>query len=327
MRFLPLFPVCSLLICTVPAVALAQAAVPPVLPMLPVPAAPLAKPVFPNGIVALETSMDAVFAGRPFPTAINLKDLDPSWARVTVSITAPTASTTLAMMTGNSTGGDAFYTRGDVAIINGERYLMGYRLQVKLPSIFEMSMAAAQGRKQNMQKVTGNTSMMLSLLNMRQIAAFGEMRPYKLEQEILDATPVLPGQDAPGPAGDGQAQASMNNLKQLGLAVVQYAQDHGQKLPSIPDSATARKSLAGYLGDEAVLKQPGNGQPYVPNDKLSGARLDKIDRPAEVVLFYEAAAAGDGFRSVLFADGQVKRIKDADFGGLRLEPVAGPDHP
>lgn len=47
---------------------------------------------------------------------------------------------------------------------------------------------------------------------------------------------------------------------------------------------------------------------------MSGAEFEKPDR---VVLFYEAAAAGDGTRGVLFLDGHVDRLIEQQWKKLK----------
>lgn len=306
-------------LCAVPANAQAPDAPTEVRPAVVLPAAPLAR----------EATMADVLSGKLLPQTISLKDLNPSFWRVAFSMVNPSANSTLALITGMpGQGGDVIYTRGDVVSVGGEQFLVSYKLNARLPGIMELTQPARRGKPLT-PKVTAESTLGLTLHNMRQVSSFGEMRPFNLEKDIreLSAGPVgfapPPGEEGHDPENQPKnpaQEASAENLGKVWLAVQQYSQDYG-KLPPLTNANTARKYLAPYLANTNLLKQPGTEALFTPNDKLSNLREAQIEKAEEVVLFYDAQAAKDGSRHVLFARGQVRLVSAAEFEKLRMEPT------
>jgi prepilin-type processing-associated H-X9-DG protein len=106
------------------------------------------------------------------------------------------------------------------------------------------------------------------------------------------------------------------------------------------DAATVKRLLLPYVrGNEAVFADPQTHEPYQPNPSLSGrrrsfvvvSRRDSQGKPArprrspseipgpaaQVVAFYEATPAPDGTRAVLFLDGHVQVIPEAQWPRLK----------
>jgi prepilin-type processing-associated H-X9-DG protein len=141
------------------------------------------------------------------------------------------------------------------------------------------------------------------------------------------------------PVGNG-VPSSVSQLKQIGLALLMYAQDYDEMLPPMQNAATVKRALSPYVrGNEAVFADPLTHEPYQPNPGLSGRRRSlvvtsgrdsqgKPTRPrrhpseipapaAQVVAFYEASPAPDGTRAVLFLDGHVQVIPEAEWPRLK----------
>jgi hypothetical protein len=82
--------------------------------------------------------------------------------------------------------------------------------------------------------------------------------------------------------------ASLSNLKQIGCALMMYGQDYDGRLPPLPDGATARRTLAPYLKNDDVWRDPRTGRSYEVNRALSGAPLARFAKDAaRVAVFYE----------------------------------------
>lgn len=123
--------------------------------------------------------------------------------------------------------------------------------------------------------------------------------------------------------GKAQQAASMSNLKQLSLGMIQYAQDHDETLP---DAEHWMDELLPYVKNENLFHDPSSpaDQPYgyAFNKALSKAKLAQFDAPANTVLLFESTLgvrnAADTGQSVprpgrysggtdyAFADGHVK---------------------
>jgi prepilin-type processing-associated H-X9-DG protein len=80
----------------------------------------------------------------------------------------------------------------------------------------------------------------------------------------------------------------LNNLRQLGTAILQYAQDHDEVLPHADKWCD---KIMPYMRNEQVLKCPESPDlecGYAFNAPLSGVALGKIDRPAETIIVFES---------------------------------------
>ena len=118
---------------------------------------------------------------------------------------------------------------------------------------------------------------------------------------------------------------SQANLKQIGLAMMQYSQDWDDTYPpmiaarsanDIPpppppgsysncsnENATVQDRLAPYTKDSQIFLQPVTGRPYLPNYKVSRKPASQFKNPSQTFLFYEDAPNLAGTRNVVYADG------------------------
>jgi prepilin-type processing-associated H-X9-DG protein len=122
-----------------------------------------------------------------------------------------------------------------------------------------------------------------------------------------------------GDAGMRVQEACQANLKQLMLAVLMYAQDHDEVLPS---AETWRDDIMPYIGNVQVFQCFVNPWGYTYNASLSKKPLGQVDRPSETIVLFEVGhmepnAAADltavqlahrhnGGDNVAYADGHVK---------------------
>jgi len=102
--------------------------------------------------------------------------------------------------------------------------------------------------------------------------------------------------------------SSASNLKQLGLATLQYAQDHNEKYPPMDTMEHYKAALSTYVKDDpehSLFVQPGENVPYVLNAKMSKVSIDSLNDPASAVLAREAVPHQGGLIAILYADGRV----------------------
>ncbi len=107
------------------------------------------------------------------------------------------------------------------------------------------------------------------------------------------------------PMPPGQSDAS--NLKQLGLATIQYAQDCDEKLPTTTDYGTFESELLPYANNAPIFASPGTGLPYVLNPAISGASLASIASPSATEEARDAQLNADGTLNHLELDGSVQQ--------------------
>jgi prepilin-type processing-associated H-X9-DG protein len=130
-----------------------------------------------------------------------------------------------------------------------------------------------------------------------------------------------------------QAINCVNNLKQLGLAVRIYANDHNDQFPP---AATWCDAIQGSVGSPKVFQcpsEPGRRCAYAFNAKLDGKKEGEID--PQTVLLYESDAGWNGTGgaenlkphkhsnrtvNVAFADGSVQQLPRSRLGTLRWDP-------
>jgi prepilin-type processing-associated H-X9-DG protein len=116
----------------------------------------------------------------------------------------------------------------------------------------------------------------------------------------------------------GRNAVSMSNLKQLGLAVLMYAEEHDGKLP---DSFEQAKQ---YYNDSKVLESPlkpkdfdGPSYIYIPGHKISDQsppRHKTSDQsPATKIIIYENPAYLKDEVNVVFLDGHVEKMQKDRF--------------
>ena len=262
---------------------------------LPAPAALAQTPLSPSGDFA------SVLSGSNRPLTMKIKDLDNTWRQLSISKVG--GADLLSIFTAGTRGAaptlDQYYTHGETTTVGGETYLVAYRYALNLPEL-------ARNNTDTAPQITPDTTLTLSLINVRQIASLDGIQPH---------VPITAAQADANAAKSTQEQ-SLNNLKQIGLGMVQYVQDYDEKYPPMQSAAITQKAIYPYIKSDAIFLNPATHEPYRVNTSLSGHSLAEIDNPASTVAYYEASAASDGLRAVLFTDGHVKRLPDAEWRRL-----------
>ncbi len=132
---------------------------------------------------------------------------------------------------------------------------------------------------------------------------------------------------------NAQSIYCISNMKQLGLAVRTYANDHNNQLPPAAMWCDAIQSYAGSSKIFQCPSEPGRRCAYAFNAKLDGKKLDEIN-PETVVLFqsdlgWNGSGGAEALKphrhsrysvEVLLADGAVTPIARSKLGTLRWDP-------
>lgn len=124
-----------------------------------------------------------------------------------------------------------------------------------------------------------------------------------------------------------QRTSALSNAKQIALAVLLYASDHKDKLPSKGDW---KKAIFPYTKTMAIFRTPGIKNPdkvsdFEFNAALAGISQTKISDPAKTVMIYLGKAgklnfAYEGKTIVAFCDGHCKTIDATAAKSLRWKP-------
>ncbi|MBV9865275.1 MAG: hypothetical protein JO316_08000 [Abitibacteriaceae bacterium] len=259
--------------------------------------------------------LPTVLAGKTVPLNLTLKDLNGDWRRLTVNGQADMSSF-LRLMMGAGATSDVYYTKGQTLTVGSETYIVAYRAKIKGPDFMSLMRMGPDRVPPMQEKLTPDTPLVLSLLNQRTMGSLIDIKPFDLQDELADnkvaALPDTPAAAANGQAGALDAQAantaSVNNLKQLGLGTMMYAQDHNNILPPLKDAAAFKKAVLPYVKANEMFVYPATGEAYQPNPFLRGKSLGDFAKPGETIILAEANRAPDGSRAVLYLDGHVQRL-------------------
>lgn len=112
-----------------------------------------------------------------------------------------------------------------------------------------------------------------------------------------------------------RVNSCLSNLKQVALAMQQYAQDYDETLPSADNWAD---DLLPYLKNRELLICPSDPTPETPSysmvPALGGRRLEDIPAPPETIVLYEVESGQPVYRhnggmNVSYADGHTRWLK------------------
>jgi hypothetical protein len=248
-----------------------------------------------------------LLAGTRAPLDHKLKDLDHSWRRISLAGSSDAFNylAAYARLFG-TTGNSFYYTKGETVPVAGETYLIAYRSQTKAP---DMSAVLRGGTPPPPEPLTPETPLALSLIQLRTAGSLTDIRPFNLEQELAEQYADR------GIFEEGQQNASHNtslsNLKQIGLGIAMYADEHNDKLPDLTDVLRLKQALLPkFISNEKVFVQPRTGEPYATNPSLS-EHAWQGPNASDTIVVYESRPAGDGSRTSLFLDGHVERLSEA----------------
>lgn len=265
--------------------------------------------------------LQSLLAGTDAPLTLQLKQLNNEWRRV--AIAGQGDMNPLTMMFAPR-GDEAYFTRGKVVGVGAENFLIAYRLPVKKLDFMALMRMGPGAQGPAPDRITPETQLSLVLLNMRVVNLIGAISRFDLKEELARneqqiAEARVMAQTMPGQPGNVQAiqAVSSSNLKQLGLATHQYAQDHNETFPPLQNAEEMKKALLPYVKNEALFVHPGTGEPYQPNPALAQKRMAAMAEPASTVLFYEMSAGDDGYRAVAYADGHVKRVSETEWPQIK----------
>ncbi len=260
------------------------------------------------------TSWKDVMAGSVVPLTIKGRDLNASWRSFTVSEN----NDLRAMMFGTygTLGSSALYSRGDEVSVAGETYLVAYRLKA---APLDLSVLSSPGYAEKMMQdmtLKADSTLQLSLLNVRMTSAFNQMQTF--DPAVFNASSPLNSVFTKARQA-AQNSSSSSNLKQLGIAVMQYSQEYDEIYPPMESMYVLKKAVLPYVKSEELFRQPSNRKFYVPNVALSRKSLSSIKQPSRTAAIYEADFGSDGKRGVGFADGHVKRVTQAEWTKIKKD--------
>ncbi len=169
-----------------------------------------------------QEGLEALFTGKDFPPTLKLRDLNGSWRRFTVTTTDNQGSGNdmmsqlmqIGMMSDAGKGGasDAiptmaamslfgaagkepvYYTTGRTITLGGDTFLVAYRYKAPQVNFMQLAMESEKsgGKAPDFAKLseglrmTPESAVSLSLVNIRAISSLNGLRPFDLDQEIAE---------------------------------------------------------------------------------------------------------------------------------------------
>lgn len=146
------------------------------------------------------TTMDFhdLLYGNTTPLTLKLKDLNSDWRRVSIEGQSDAAGG-MGMLGalfggGGSSSGAVYYTKGQAVNIAGETYIVAYKANLKQPDLMSLIMTSQKngGKEPDMsqlmpEKLTADSTLSLSLLNLKTSGNLTDIRPFDMNAEITDS--------------------------------------------------------------------------------------------------------------------------------------------
>ncbi len=277
----------------------------------------------------LANNFQELISGKQTPLTKQLKDLNGSWRQIAISGQYEMADLMKSWTSifGADIYNNIYYTQGKTVKVNDETYVIAYRLassgkSLTINSLLENVMGSVAGLTGtncdsivSPKKITPETTIALSLLNLKTIGSLNNVLPFDLETNLA----MLEQAEQESKAACEQAKSEAvnlqveSNLQDLGNALRSYADENGGKLPDMSSIETVKVALQDFVYDESVFYHPGTLEFYQVNASLSTKNLNDLDNAMETVAFYEANSAADGTVGVVYADGFYQRIQPEDW--------------
>ena len=287
---------------------------------------------------ATTAPLRAALAQDDTPLQIKASELDASWRRFKMS--KPLDSNFNVMPYEQTVSGNSelysYFTRGETLKVGDETFLLAYRTPFFFYQPMDSSVseedsdAAANGRIQGKDlpanfreniatfdlypRVMPSQTLSLCLLNVRTIEGLGDIRAFDAKTDLISVVTRADKERIGAEVIATRAQLNPeqarqtvdSDLKQVGLALLQYTYDYNEKLPSmrssqsmadireyeaseqsLPKGATAQQVLMPYIQAPELFAHPTTREIYRPNLNVSRRTLAVLFPPAKVVTFYQ----------------------------------------
>jgi len=259
----------------------------------------------PAGEIPAVSFVDLI-GGKTAPLSLKLKDLTGEWRRFTTGENAGGMESLMAMRAGGAPStGPAYFTRGLTVTLGTETFLVAYRQESKPFDFRQAIMHNDEEEMPHPDPLTADTILQLSLLNLRNIGNILDVSPFDLEHEV-----------AAGKALQDELlrNKSANQLRQITIGMLSFAQDNDEILPVMND---LQQAIEASNLDEKVWKHPVTGEFYQVNTGIGGKALGDFEDPSEAVLCFEVTPWPDGKRYIAFLDGHVELMPEAEWAAVK----------
>jgi hypothetical protein len=276
---------------------------------------------------AQQEQIAGIFSGTVAPVTMTFKEITEDWKRFTLGSSGSGSGLesmiTMAMQAHAGEGAalfsalNAYYTRGQTVTMGEETYLIAYRLfrpgsDMLLNTMFMRVMGEVDDEEsdEDSMLITEDSPLHLCLLNIKAAGHFLDITPAEPQREVAAITEMQEKQSA-----DALQERSMNNLRQVVVALLMHAQDHDEQFPTFK----THFDLEMLNLDEEIAVHPVTKEPYHVNLALNGKSLGMIQDPARVPALYEATPWPDGSHVIAFLDGHIEHVDAEEWEYLKMK--------
>ncbi len=167
-------------------------------------------------VICQGSDLEQLLSGKLFPLAVKLKDLNGEWRRLTLrgngSITgnvsvnvSGNAESAVSQnnLTGSIGGGQCYVTRGQTASAHGQTYLIAYHLPTAGLDLGLLLQAVATKTPPAGAALTPESTLSLSLLDVRAIGSLEDASAFDLKRELTQSDNMVKALTALLKAGEG----------------------------------------------------------------------------------------------------------------------------
>jgi hypothetical protein len=284
----------------------------------------------PARIADRNMAFERLAAPKNVPATLLLKNLNKDWRRMTLE--GDQGGNSMAYMYGYGgnnplmreamadIGIGVYFTRFQSITLGDETYLVAYRIDNNLTQQeIQDAMRQVYGHHGNQPPVMGqrrfarDTALKLSLLNLRSVGSFTDIRAFDAAREIMSPADII--------------EASNDNLRRIGGYLVGQASQfdrYGRGGLPLASIAAARQAFQNFFhAPLTIFAHPETREPYRPNTLLANRRMATLGNRAQLAAFYEAKPGSDGKRGVLFLNGKVERVPEWKWARIKATKPAG----
>jgi len=180
-------------------------------------------------LVCQGSGLEQLLSGQHFPLVVKLKDLNGEWRRITVRGNVSVTGNVGVNVSGNSDsgvsqnnligslgGGQSYLTKGRTASSHGRSYLVAYHLANAGLDLHMLLQAVATKTPPAEAVLTPESTLSLSLLDVRTIGSLEDVSAFDIKREINDSENAVKALTALLKAGEGAKKAENTSKDEPG---------------------------------------------------------------------------------------------------------------
>ena len=155
-------------------------------------------------VICQASDLEQFLSGKRFPLGVKLKDLNGDWRRITVHGNGSISGNMSVNVSGNAGngvsqnnltgslgGGQSYVTKGQMVSANGQTYLIAYHLPMAGLDLGLLLQAVATKTPPTGAALTPESTLSLSLLNVRAIGSLEDVSAFDLKRELSQSETAI----------------------------------------------------------------------------------------------------------------------------------------